>query len=296
MMFFLRLHFILYSALLILKESYAYLPYSNDRIIGKSPMYKNQLQIISKCNTKTNTRHSTQYNNIKHTSAKSALYMYNSQITSQTHASKEIKRMNKISKHRLCSEQPLKISSGAEIIDLNNSKNDNTRKSPLNNKGPLGFMKNVIMLFVLIIKSVLLKIQLYILKFVIAIKNRFLSLQSKVTSTATDNKKIVMMKKNKKTSKITTNLITLLKQKKFWIRFIGGSFLFIMVKKYVIFSKSLTTELSYSTFLKLLKNTPERINGLKVTPDSFIFRLDGKLAITRIGEWWVAGEWVCLFK
>jgi cell division protease FtsH len=46
-------------------------------------------------------------------------------------------------------------------------------------------------------------------------------------------------------------------------------------------TQSLTLEVPYSSFLRLLQSAPERIGSLRVTPSAFAFLLDGKRALTR---------------
>jgi AAA+ superfamily predicted ATPase len=57
----------------------------------------------------------------------------------------------------------------------------------------------------------------------------------------------------------------------------------ISIQRYLKFVASLTTELSFSGFMQLLKDSPERVQALKVTSTSFMFLLDGKSRIlTRV--------------
>lgn len=57
----------------------------------------------------------------------------------------------------------------------------------------------------------------------------------------------------------------------------------VVVQRHLKYIASLTTELSFSSFMTLLKSNPERIHGLKVTADSFMFLLDGKSRVlTRV--------------
>jgi cell division protease FtsH len=48
------------------------------------------------------------------------------------------------------------------------------------------------------------------------------------------------------------------------------------------FLKSLTLEISYSNFLKLIAEHPEVVKNLRCTPSLFTFRLNGKAALTRV--------------
>jgi len=57
--------------------------------------------------------------------------------------------------------------------------------------------------------------------------------------------------------------------------------IFLSLKRYVAYTKSLTTELSFASFLSLVNSNPERIQFLKVAPSGFFFKLDGKSAFVR---------------
>ena len=52
--------------------------------------------------------------------------------------------------------------------------------------------------------------------------------------------------------------------------------------KYVSFTRSLTTEVSYAEFLKLVVNSPDKIDALSVTQSSFTFMYEGKRMFSRI--------------
>ena len=83
-------------------------------------------------------------------------------------------------------------------------------------------------------------------------------------------------------SKWLKSLSTVLRQRKNWIRLLVPSASFLLTRRYIAFSKSLTMEVSYAAFMKLLHTSPERIVALTVTPTAFLFRLDGtKTALTR---------------
>lgn len=88
-----------------------------------------------------------------------------------------------------------------------------------------------------------------------------------------NNNKLIKMLQQFKVSVINRKFIT---------RFVLGFIGFIMVKKYLSFAKSLTTELSFTMFLKVLSDNPTRIQRLRVTPFVFQYLLDGRAAMTRV--------------
>ena len=85
--------------------------------------------------------------------------------------------------------------------------------------------------------------------------------------------------------KLSPSLLMLISflQKKFFNRvflFRSTVFLFALTlfKKYTTYVKSLTMEISYATFMKLLSDSPERIINLRVSPTAFQFYLDGHMS------------------
>lgn len=54
------------------------------------------------------------------------------------------------------------------------------------------------------------------------------------------------------------------------------SILLLLVQRYIVYAKSLVTEISFANFLKLLEVSPERVQNLQVTSSDFLFQLDGK--------------------
>ena len=142
--------------------------------------------------------------------------------------------------------------------------------------GPLRFIKRMVLSTALILKINSLKV----LTGMIGVMGAFQNALSNVSSGGNQKDKVNANKK-KGTNKFFVNLTAIVKQRKFWIQF-GLSGVFFAIAKYLAFTKSLTTELSYTSFLKLISSAPERVAGLRVTPSAFMFRLDGKSALTRM--------------
>lgn len=84
-----------------------------------------------------------------------------------------------------------------------------------------------------------------------------------------------------KRNKFLYSLLILMSKRVFWIRLFLGAAVFTGVTRYSAYIASLTTELKYSTFLKLAASAPERISSLRITPGIYLFNLDGRSAITR---------------
>lgn len=72
-----------------------------------------------------------------------------------------------------------------------------------------------------------------------------------------------------------------LTSRRFWIQMIFLFSSFSIFSKILRFSRSLVTEVSYSSFMKLVSSSPQRISDLKVTPSQFSFLLDGRSSFTR---------------
>ena len=141
--------------------------------------------------------------------------------------------------------------------------------SPPLKPGPLGTIKRMVILAVLAVK-------ISYMRLLLAISNTFRSIIG-----------------NKDNIKMIQRISSLLRQRKFWIRMVIASTSFVLMKRYLAFTKSLTTEVSYAAFLKLMSTSPERIVALKITPSAFFYRLDGtKCALTRAVSLdpWIMGK------
>lgn len=79
-------------------------------------------------------------------------------------------------------------------------------------------------------------------------------------------------------SKISRVLTT----RKFWMQLGIIGFTGSVMRRYLAYVKSLTTEISYAEFLKLLKASPEKIEGLKVGATDFVFTHEGKQMFSRM--------------
>lgn len=138
--------------------------------------------------------------------------------------------------------------------------------------GPLKFIKRMVMTTVLVLKINSLKVLSGFIGAISAIQNKV---------SGGDQKDKTNANKNKAANKIMTNLVAMMKKKSFWLQLALGLMMGVFLR-YLAFTKSLTTELSYTSFLQLISIAPERVAALRVTPGAFMFRLDGKLALTRM--------------
>ena len=170
--------------------------------------------------------------------------------------------------------QPKVIMRSGESFKLYSSIINPPEPSPIK-PGPLGFIKRMIMLTVVVIKLNSLKMALGVASAVGAVLNVFGG------GPKNGSKKDKANANNKRGTKLIANLSALVKQRKFWFQ-MSIAFVTFGITRYMAFTKSLTTELSFTTFLSLLTVAPERVAGLRVTPSAFMFRLDGKSALTRM--------------
>lgn len=162
----------------------------------------------------------------------------------------------------------------AEASKLYSSVINPSEPSPLK-PGPFRFIKRMVLLTILIVK-------LNSLKVLSGVTSALGAFQNVITKASSSGKK---NDRNKSTKKINNKFLfvlsELVKLPKFWIQ-LSLLCVSVAVTKYLAFTKSLTTELSYTSFLKLITAAPERVAGLRVTPSAFMFRLDGKSALTRM--------------
>lgn len=142
--------------------------------------------------------------------------------------------------------------------------------------GPFRFIKRIALLTMLLIKLNSLKAISGVSSAIGAVKKVIKNPKSSQNSKASNSKK------SKLNSKILQNLGAIMKKPRFWIQLFAAGFSFTLFRRYLAFTKSLTTELSYATFLTLISTAPERVASLRVTPSSFLFLLDGKSALTRM--------------
>ena len=149
-----------------------------------------------------------------------------------------------------------------------------TNPTPLR-PGPLKFVKQMFQLAVLTVKVNYLKV---LLGFTSAL-DRFQNVLKGTSSKG--NAKDKKNGNNKKGNKFLQSMAILVRQRKFWIQMSVAGISFA-ITRYLAFTKSLTTEISYTNFLQLIAAAPERVAGLRVTPSAFMFSLDGKSALTRM--------------
>ncbi len=79
-----------------------------------------------------------------------------------------------------------------------------------------------------------------------------------------------------------TKISRVLTTRKFWVQLGIIGFSGSLMRRYLAYVKSLTTEISYAEFLKLLKTSPEKIEGLKVSATDFVFTHEGKQMFSRM--------------
>lgn len=73
----------------------------------------------------------------------------------------------------------------------------------------------------------------------------------------------------------------LVKKKAFWANLAIFVAVVTGLRRYKAYTKSLTMELAYSTFLNVLATDPSPIKHLRVTPQAFYYRINGKQGFTR---------------
>ena len=98
-------------------------------------------------------------------------------------------------------------------------------------------------------------------------------------------KMVVLERLSRKKTPLNTVLIRLvgiLFQRRTFSRLLFFGSMSLVLNQYVSYKKSLVTEVAYSTFLKLIKDYPEKITRVCVSgPGEIIFALDGLKVITR---------------
>lgn len=78
-----------------------------------------------------------------------------------------------------------------------------------------------------------------------------------------------------------SSLVSILGQPSFWYRAIALVMATLYLRGYMRYVQSLTLEVPYSSFLRVVQTAPERLSTLRITPSSYTFLLDGKNALTR---------------
>ena len=156
-------------------------------------------------------------------------------------------------------------STGTIKINTNNNNN--------NDNGPLQRIRKVFVLTILLIRGLFLS-------FFTKIKN-ILPKRNK-TNNSKSNKFITKISNNKMIMKLNeSKIFQLLKSPKIQTRIVAFVLALYGLRRYNAYTRSLTLELAYSTFLKIIEADPSRIQYLKITPAAFYFKYDGKSAFTR---------------
>jgi ATP-dependent Zn protease len=190
-------------------------------------------------------------------------------------SSRPVCSLSPVTRNHFPIDSRFKLSSSAPIQNYVVS-NPGNKPTPDQPKGPFRFIKRIALLTMLLIKLNSLKALSGVSSAIGAVKKVIKDPKS------SPNSKVSHSKKSKLNSKIIQNLGAIIKKPRFWIQLFAAGFSFTIFRKYLAFTKSLTTELSYATFLNLISTAPERVASLRVTPSSFMFLLDGKSALTRM--------------
>ncbi len=152
-------------------------------------------------------------------------------------------------------------------ITANNNSNNN------NNNGPLQRMRKIFVLTILLIRGLFLSFFMKIKNILPKSKNTKNSKTSKMINSISENKIIVKLNESR--------IFQLLKSPKIQSRLVAFVLALYGLRRYNAYTRSLTLELAYSTFLKVIEADPSRIQYLKITPAAFYFKYDGKSAFTR---------------
>ena len=156
----------------------------------------------------------------------------------------------------------------------------NSSNNPPIKPGPVANIKRLLALSIVLIRQSPLRIQ----NAFINVIRLVLGPPSTSSSGNSNNRRAFLNNNGKRKSNVNIfkNLVLVLKQPRFWLRFGLAFGAFLGLKKYMTFLKSLTLEISYSSFLKLIAEHPEVVKNLRCTPSLFTFRLNGKAALTRV--------------
>lgn len=130
-------------------------------------------------------------------------------------------------------------------------------------RGPFAQIKKVLLLFATVVKVMIGKI--------------LPSSGNKTVNNAFDTSR----KRRNSFEKLGYLLYLQLTSRRFWIQLIFLFSSFSILSKILRFSRSLVTEVSYSSFLKLVSSSPGRISDLKISPSQFSYLLDGRSSFTR---------------
>jgi hypothetical protein len=150
-----------------------------------------------------------------------------------------------------------------QVYDVNTNSTVQSLDLNQNSKGPLKKFKQ----FFLLIR----------LTFVL-MKGRLFKLLKTSNKTASLN---ITRKKKTGLSKFSSYVGSQITSPRFIARMVLIVFSLYFVRRMHSFYKSMVTEISYSSFLRLITSTPERISDLQITPTSFTFFLDGRAAFSR---------------
>ena len=148
-----------------------------------------------------------------------------------------------------------------------------TSSPPPTSPGPIAFVQRLIMLAAVMLKMSCISSMERVKKL----------LNIKALSKEEKEKRLLKMSPTQRKVVIATSKLTrVLMTRKFWLRASLLLFSTVSLLKYMSFTRSLTTEVSYADFLKLVKTSPDKIDTLRVTQSSFTFLYEGKQMFSRI--------------
>ena len=143
-----------------------------------------------------------------------------------------------------------------------------SNKDPIKPTGPLGKLKRMAIISILLIQ----------LSATRALNTVLSIFKPNTQQTLTPGKKLMRARINL----IFKNLFGILTSKTFWLQFTLVFVSVQIIRDYLAYMKSMTVNVSYAAFMKLLETAPDKIEALRVTSSAFMFQMDGKNALTRI--------------
>ena len=163
--------------------------------------------------------------------------------------------------------QPTEVSSNGNAIDVNGG-DDNKDSNPQRKK------RSVVSK---VVDTVIRRLRIFVLSLMLI----FLNIESLV-----DKFKMVLFERlsRKKTplNAFLMRVVSAFFQRKTFARFLFFSSIAMILQQYAAYKRAVVTEVAYSTFLKLIKDHPEKITRVSVAgPGEIAFALDGLRVITR---------------
>ena len=163
--------------------------------------------------------------------------------------------------------QPIDAASNGNVLDSDgNDSNKNSNKQP---------KKKTIVSKV--VDIIIRRLKILVLSFILI----FLNIESLI-----DRFKMTLYERlsRRKTplNALLMRLVSVLFQRKIYIRLLFFSTITFILRQYTAYKKAMVTEVAYSTFLKLIKDYPEKVTRVCVSgPGEIAFALDGLRVLTR---------------